>query len=387
MDKKITILYLIDTFISPPDSPSEGGAERQLYMLATSLNAYAFKSIVVQLIPYTPQFIALGKVGVAELLHLPTAKFYSAHGLKQIDKLVKIAKREKVDVIHTFFEKSEVMGWLTSRLAGVPVWITSWRDLGFKRKPIYRKIFGVAAKSCSKCVANCQAIKNELIRREKLTEKRIAVIYNGLDFARYAMPAINDTLRSELQVPNDVPIVGMIADMNFEIKGHRYFIEAARRVSDRIPNVEFILVGDGALRKRFERLAEDLGIEQKVHFLGKRGDIPRILSSLNVSVLCSTSEGFSNVILESMAAAKPVVATDVGGSPEIVIDGVTGYLVPPANSHELAKGIMEILKDEQKARKMGEAGRDEVKRRFSVERMVAEHEKLYDSLLAGKGRI
>lgn len=379
--KPITILYLIDTFISPPDKPSEGGAERQLYLLSSSLDPGLFKTIVVQLFPSRSPSMATGKMGAAEMLHFPTKKFYNLHGVHQILKLGILAKREKVDIIHTFFEKSDVMGWLTARLAGIPVWITSWRDLGFKRKVVYKKIFKLAAKNCSRCVANCYAIRNEVIQKEKLSDDKVEVIYNGLDFSRYLEPSDGNHIRSELGIEKNVPIVGMIADINFEIKGHQFFIEASKRVLKEVPNVEFLLVGDGSLRQRFENLAEELGIRQKIHFLGKRGDIPVILSSLNVSVLCSTSEGFSNVILESMAAGKPVVATNVGGSPEMVIDGITGYLVLPSNSDALAEAIITLIQNPNKAMTMGVEGKKLVQEKFTVEAMVKSYERLYKDLL------
>jgi len=379
-NKPITILYLIDTFISPPDKPSEGGAERQLYLLSTSLDPDLFKTIVVQLFPSSSPSIAIGKIGAAEMLHFPTKKFYNFQGVKQIAKLVKLAKREKVDIIHTFFEKSDVMGWLTARLAGIPVWITSWRDLGFKRKKIYKKIFKLTAKNCSMCVANCYAIKKEVIERENLPDEKIVVIHNGLDISQYAGPLNGNYLRTELHLKHDVPIVGMIADINFEIKGHRFFIEAAKRILAQAPNVEFILVGDGALRQQYEKLSEELGVRQKIHFLGKRGDIPVILSSIKVSVLCSTSEGFSNVILESMAAGKAVVATNIGGNPELVTDDVTGFLVPPADSKALANAIINLLHEPNKAVMMGAEGRKIVRERFTIEAMIKSYENLYQSL-------
>jgi glycosyltransferase involved in cell wall biosynthesis len=381
-DKPITIMYLIDTYISPPDKASEGGTERQLYLIASSLDPVFFKPIVVQLFPFVSPSMVTGKVGAAEMLHFPTRKFYNLHGLHQIIRLILFAKREKVDIIHTFFEKSEVMGWLTARFSGVPVWITSRRDLGFKRKEVYKKIFKLAARDCSRCVANCYAIRNEVIEQEMLPDEKVEVIYNGLDFSRYLKPSDGNYLRGKLGIDNNVPIVGMIADINFEIKGHRHFLEAARIIVKTVPRVKFLLIGDGELRKGYEKMTQELGIEKNVFFLGKRSDIPIILSNFTVSVLCSTSEGLSNVILESMAAGKPVVATSVGGSPEMVVNGITGYLVPPADSDALARAIIILLRDEKKAKAMGEAGRRVAEIKFAVEKMVKSYERLYSSLIS-----
>jgi glycosyltransferase involved in cell wall biosynthesis len=379
-DNRITILYLIDTYLPRPEQPAVGGTEKQLSLLASSLNPDIFRPIVVQLSSH-PSQKTTETIGNVKLIHLPTKKIYTLHGLNQIRKLVKLAKDEQVNIIHTFFEKSEVMGWLVKRLAGIPVWVTSRRDLGFKRKEIYNKIFRISSRDCSKCVANCNAVKDQTLKKERLPEEKVEVIYNGMDFSPYQKSYNGNAFRKEIGIDNPTLLVGMIANFNFEIKGHQFFMESAKSILERVPNTEFILVGDGALRKRFEKLSEELGIRQKIHFSGKRNDIPVILSNLNVSVLCSTNEGFSNVILESMAAGKAVVATNVGGSPEMVTDGVTGYLVPPADSNALAKAIIDLLKNPNKAEEMGKEGRKIVQEKFTTEAMTKQYEKLYEELI------
>ena len=133
-NKPITVLYLIDTYISVPGSPLRAGAEKQLYLLASSLNPEKFRPIIIQLSPDNSFQVASGNLEGLELFHFPTGKLYSLEGLRQINHLLSVTKNKKVDIVHTFFEKSEVMGWLAMRLSGIPVWITSRRDLGFKRK-------------------------------------------------------------------------------------------------------------------------------------------------------------------------------------------------------------------------------------------------------------
>jgi glycosyltransferase involved in cell wall biosynthesis len=380
MNKKITILYLIDTYLPRSDQPAVGGTEKQLSLLVSYLNPNVFRPIVVQLGPQSIENKA-ETIGNVKLFHFPTKKIYSLNGLNQIRKIVKIAKDQQVNIIHTFFEKSEVMGWLVKRLAGIPVWVTSRRDLGFKRKEIYNKIFRISSRDCDKCVANCVAVKEQTLKNEGLPEEKVEVIYNGMDISLYQESYNGDPFRKEIGIDNQTRLVGMIANFNFEIKGHQFFIEAAKTILEQVGNVEFILVGEGVLRQRFEKLSEELGVRQKVHFLGKRSDIPVILSSLDISVLCSTNEGFSNVILESMAAGKPVVATKVGGSPEMVTEGVTGYLVPPADSDALSDAIIKLLQEPNKAEEMGKEGRKIVHEKFTVEAMVKSYEKLYKELI------
>jgi glycosyltransferase involved in cell wall biosynthesis len=273
------------------------------------------------------------------------------------------------------------MGWILARLSGIPIWITSRRDLGFKRKKIYDTLFRFTAEDCKRCVANCQAVREQVIQRRNLPTQRVEVIYNGLEFSVYQKPSEHAPLRENLGVENGSPLIGMVANFNFKIKGHQYFLEAAKKVLEKMPNTEFLLVGDGPLRPQYEQMASELGVLRKVHFLGRRSDVPMIITNLDVSVLPSTSEGLSNVILESMAAGKPVIATNVGGNREIVQDGVTGYLVTPADSRALADRMLTLLQNPDRAKTFGLEGRKVVEEKFTVEAMVKKYEKLYMSLV------
>jgi glycosyltransferase involved in cell wall biosynthesis len=360
-----------------------GGAEKQLYLLASSLNPENFKSFVVQLSPDNSPAVTTGNVGDLELFHFSTPKFYNLAGIWQLGRLSMFAKRKKVDIIHTFFEKSEVMGWLTARFSRVPIWLTSRRDLGFKRKEIYKRIFRLAARDCKRCVANCYAVKRQIVQHERFSGEKIEVVYNGLDLSTFEKVSFNGKgIRKELRLKDHVPLVGMIANFNFEIKGHGFFIGAAKKVLEKVSDVEFLLIGDGYLQNRYQEMAQALGVRTKIHFLGKRNDIPAILSDLTISVLSSTSEGLSNVILESMAAGKPVIATNVGGSPEMVVNDITGYLVPPADSSAMAGAITALLQEPDKAKAMGAAGKRLVEEKFSLRAMVHSYENLYKSLIA-----
>ena len=374
-------MYLIDTHLSSPTAPSIGGAEKQLYLLTKSLNPALFKPVVVQLGPNDCLPQANVKIQTLELFHFPTRKIYNFEGIRQLLRLCRLLKEKKVDIIHTFFEKSEVMGWLASRLTGIPIWITSRRDLGFKRKKIYRKIFRVTSRDCSKCLANCVAVKAQVVQEEGLSAEKMEVIYNGLELAPYQNLKSNGTVRKELNIPEEMPVVGLVANFNFEIKGHRFFLEAAKLIVEEIPNVAFLLIGDGPLRSQFEHMGNELGINEHVRFLGKRNDVPLLIANMDISVLSSTSEGLSNVILESMAAGKPVVVTSVGGNSEIVVNGENGYLVPPADAPALAKAIIRLLKNPEEATRMGKRGRQMAQEKFTVEAMVKSYEQLYLELM------
>ena len=238
----------------------------------------------------------------------------------------------------------------------------------------------MTSKDCKKCIANCNAVREQAIQQENLPPEKIEVIYNGLDLSEYQQTLKTESLREELRVVNGTPLVGLIANFNFEIKGHIYFLGASKKILEKVPDAKFVLVGNGPLRPRYEEVARELNLNNNVYFLGKRADVPAIISNLDVSVLSSTSEGFSNVIMESMAAGKPVVATNVGGSREMVTDGVTGYLVPPADSESMANAIVDLLENPEKAVAMGSMGRKVVQEKFTIEAMAKGYERLYKFL-------
>jgi glycosyltransferase involved in cell wall biosynthesis len=207
---------------------------------------------------------------------------------------------------------------------------------------------------------------------------KIKIIYNGLELDDFtSQNADKGAIREALELDPDKKIVITVANL-IPYKGHIALLEAAAVVTNIRPDSLFLLVGeDRGIRRNLENLSRELGIMQNVLFLGQRDDIPRLLAASDISVLPSFEEGFSNVILESMAAGLPVVATRVGGNPEAVIDGETGWLAPLNNSTDLALKIIDLLDDPEKARIWGENGRRCVKEKFSAERMVAEFIKLY----------
>ncbi len=380
--KIITVLYFIDTFIAPPEHPYKSGAENQLYKLASSLDQNIYRPIVVQMSPSVSMAVSCGMLSGIELYHFPVKRIYSLNGLYQFCRLYLLVRSKKVDIIHTFFEKSELFGWLIAKFTGIPVWITSFRDMGFKRNKIFRQIFKFSIRDCKKCVAVCNAVKEQMVLQEDVSPEKIDVIYNGLDLPVPSRTFEDNYLKKEINIDAKTALVGMVANFHHEIKGHIYFLEAAEIVLQKTLNVEFCIIGDGHLRSKYEQMASDLKIEQKIHFLGKRGDVAEILSSLDISVLSSISEGLSNAILESMAAAKPVVATRVGGNPEIIIEGSTGYLVQSEDSEALAEAIIKLLQDPEKAVTMGETGQKLIREKFTIKLMVNNYERLYSSLLS-----
>jgi glycosyltransferase involved in cell wall biosynthesis len=216
--------------------------------------------------------------------------------------------------------------------------------------------------------------------------ENIAVIYNGLDSERVT-PGAKVGRREALDLfglphENGRRFITIVANMRHDVKDHPMFLRAARRVHRAVPEAAFVLAGEGERIDSLRALARESGLERDVFFTGRCERVAELLSVSDVCVLSSRAEGFSNAILEYMAAARPVVATDVGGAREAVIEGETGYLVPPGDDQTMAARIISLLNDPERAKKMGERGRTVAKRKFSCEAQLERTVNLYERLLA-----
>ena len=296
--------------------------------------------------------------------------------------LARDIRRSGTHIVHTYGFYANVFAIPAARLAGAPVVVASIRDtgelLGAAQKRVHRWVCRLAD-----CVlANAEGVRQWLIA-EGYPQHRIRVIRNGIHLERFRRPAETGGLRREFGIPPDAAVIGVIARLE-RVKAIDVFLRAAAAIGSRFPKVWFVIVGDGTERQRLEREARRLGFGNRLVFAGFRRDVPSALADLSISVLPSLSEGLSNTLLESMAAGVPVIATRVGGTPEIVEDGHTGLLVPPADPDTLARAMLLLLTRPELAAEFGAAGQERVARRFSVERMVHETEALYAKLLTRK---
>jgi glycosyltransferase involved in cell wall biosynthesis len=213
----------------------------------------------------------------------------------------------------------------------------------------------------------------------------ISLIYNGIDLARYAEPDVCCTLQSEYDIPAGAPIVGVVARLEPE-KGHPTLLDAWPRVLASMPDAHLLIVGEGSQRKALEAQAHSLGLAS-VTFTGRRDDVPAVTAALDVAVLPSYREAQGLSILEAMALGRPVVASAVGGIPEMIEHGRTGLLVPPRDPDALANALLRMLQDHPYADTLGKAGRDLVEERFCAELMVRAIETIYDEAVAEERRL
>jgi glycosyltransferase involved in cell wall biosynthesis len=235
-------------------------------------------------------------------------------------------------------------------------------------------------------LVNSEAIRDHLLAGGHVAPEKIVVIRNGLSAA--AERAVLDNgarskqraaLLRELNLDEGAKLIGLVARLQ-PVKGHRYFIEAARHIAAVEPKAHFLLVGDGALRREIEEQAARLGVGDRVHLLGARDDAALIAAGFDVAALASLSEGLPNAVMEAMVAGVPVVATAVGGTTELVIDGVTGFLAPPADAGALARRILDALRNPERSALMAAHGRRHLLSQFSMRRMVESVEQLYDEM-------
>jgi L-malate glycosyltransferase len=365
-----------------------GGTERQVVNIAKGLNPGRF-DLQFGCLHRVGEFLAECDAQSWSIAEYKTRSLYGYATLKKQMEFGRSLRRQGIQILHTYGFYPNVFAIPAACVAGVPVIIGSVRDTGDLWTPWQHRVQKVCLRLADHIVVNAEAIKRDLLRRG-YREDRLTVIPNGIDFERFQIPYTGEMLRRELNIPPGAPLVGVLSRL-MRIKGLEYFIQAAALIVARVPHVRFLIMGDTNInqdyREELQRLVIRLGMQERVVFTGFRLDVPELLAMLSVSVLPSLgSEGLSNALLESMAAGLPVVATRVGGSPEIVEDGVNGLLVPPADAEALAGAICRLLDDRTLANNLGQAGRRLVLSRYSLAQAVATTERLYRSLLHSRLR-
>jgi L-malate glycosyltransferase len=366
------------------ESFNMGGSEHQMVELARRINSSRYQVTVGCIRAEGPL------LGALQAAAIPVVEFRSTgmlkpKGIYQLFRLALFLRKNRFHVVQTYDLYSTLIGVPASRLARTPVVISSRRDLAswWWYTPRNRRILRHIQNLSSFVVGNSVAVRDFLVKEDGFDPAKIRVILNGIDADSYVRGREN---RGALfpSFNEEDKLIAVVANMNVPTKGHQDLVEAAKKVCALFPRVRFILIGDGCERSNIERKISDLGLQECFCFLGRRSDVPELLSCCDLSVLPSWAEGLPNAVIESLAAGLPVVATRVGGIPEIIEDGESGLLVPPHNPNCLAEAILRILNDPEFARLLGRAARDRVQRVFSFERLLRETANLYEEGLARK---
>lgn len=363
------ILFLIDYAFTT------GGAERFAVGLATHLPQDRFEPWLCATRSSDPEAAeTLAAAGVRHLILGRTAKW----DVHRFGGLIRILRRHRFDVLHAHMFGSNLWGSMIGSACGIPVVIAQEHSWSYEGNPLRAWIDGhVIGRLATRFVAVSQADGERMVSREGVRPEKIVVIPNGY----IPDSTTSDTdVRAELSLDRDVPVIAIAAVLRPE-KRIDLLLEAHALVRAAVPQAQLVIAGDGPCRPELAQQAQSLGIADSVHFLGRRDDVDSILRSANVGALSSDREGSPLLMFECMANDTPLVATAVGGVPDVIEDGRTGVLVPRRDPGALAEALIGILTDPQRAATIAAAARRRLDQ-FTIDATAERFAELYESLLA-----
>jgi glycosyltransferase involved in cell wall biosynthesis len=358
-----------------------GGTELQLVELLRLLRGTRWRSRLASLRPPEGLLAEVRALGIApEIVPLPGSLWSPAAPLA-IARLAWRLRRERVALLHCHDLYAILVGLPAARLAGTPV-IAARRDLGHHLGRVHRLALARALGLATAVLTNSEAVATSIVASEVVSRARIAVVPNCIDLDRFdarareaAAPLPEEAARAR--------VVLTVANLSYAAKGHDDLLEAAALARAAVPDLRFLVAGDGPREGELRRRARDLGLEGVVLFLGRRGDVPALLARADVVCHPARSEGMPNAVIEAMAAARPIVATTAGGTPELIRDGVHGLLVPPSSPRALAAALRVALSEPARMRRLGEAARRRVARELSPARLGERIDALYGAVAEG----
>jgi glycosyltransferase involved in cell wall biosynthesis len=380
-DGRLGVVALVDRLV-------HGGAERLAADIATRLDPERFASALCvsrwsdpghAASPEVPQRLrAAAEAAGVRFLGLERRGRWDLAAWRP---LVQLLRSGEVQVLHGHMFGSNVWSVLLGRLTGIPVVIAhehSWAFTGDRpRQLVDRHLIG---RGSDVVIACSQADRRCMIEVEGIAAERVVYVPNGI-VGRSPTPGRD--VRRELGIAADAPVIGSVGALRAE-KRFDVLLLAAAQLSTRRPGLHVVIAGAGAQRGALEALAGELGLGRSAMLLGARDDVPDLLAAVDVAVTCSDFEGSPLSVLEYMEAGLPVVATRVGGLPELIDDGVQGLLVPRRDPAALAQALDVLLGDAGRRRAMGEAGRQRRREQFDFGVMVTRLEDLYERLYAGR---
>ena len=353
------------------DMLAHGGTEKQLLILIDHLDRDQFNPHLVTLWPSPAIFDSLD----IPKLELGLGRFRQMGTLLKLHQLYQYIREHDIHLVQTFFQDSFFLGALLKPFCKFKL-IGGFRDLGFWRTRTANLKMRLSYPFFDGFIANSQAVREHFISADGLNPNKIAVVYNGSSFSE----------DQNCSVGEGCPLVGIVSNFNRDVKRVDDFIRAAALVREQLPETTFMVVGGGNFsgghdyrQAALMELSQRLGLGDSIRFTGTVPDPIALIRSFSIGVITSATEGFCNAIIEYMAQGIPVVATATGGNSEQVIEGETGFLSPVGNTVQLAERIIHLLRNPQLRLRMGQAGYDRVCKEFSIERMVAEHERYYKS--------
>jgi glycosyltransferase involved in cell wall biosynthesis len=369
---KQSVLQLIGSFHT-------GGSERQAVQLAKLLTEDGrFRVFVACLNPEGALRAEAERFYDSEIAAFPLTSFYDRNFLHQIRRFRRFLKENQIRLVHSHDFYTNVFGTFAAKTARV----ASKRETGGLRSASQQIIEKQTFRRAARIIANSEAVKNYLIAAGVSGDK-ISVVYNGLDLSKFKTEFDRREILRDFGLP-DKKLVTIVANLRHAVKNQEMFLRAAQKIREKRENAAFVLAGEGERTAELKKLAGELKIEQDVFFIGRAERVAELLAVSEVCVLASRAEGFSNAILEYLAASRPVVATSVGGAAEVVFDGENGFLVESDDDRKMAEKILFLLENPETAKKYGARGREIVEARFSVEAQLENTIAVYNQVLSGK---
>lgn len=362
---KTRVVYIVDNL-------KTGGAQTQLSRLVEGLSGRNFEISVICLGDSNPKLV--DQIGESRVTFLPMKCIWTLRFWISFNRMVRVLRKLKPDVVHAYLNTSNVFGAWAARKAGVSYIVTSRRDMGHFRSGRIAAMEKWSNRFCNKVVCVSNAVKDKTVKEEHLPLEKAVVLYGGVD---------TEIFKGESAKKEEGPLtVGMVATMDRVMKGHLDFLKTAKLLFDQNKNVRFVLVGDGGLRQELEEFVRLGKMEKMVEFKGPSNDVRQELAGMDIFVLPSHSEGFSNAVLEAMSMEVPVLANALEGNLEIIDDGGNGMLVDPRDVRQMADRIAKYTDHKSDLRLMGQKARQKILGNFTIEHMVNRYESFYRQLTA-----
>jgi glycosyltransferase involved in cell wall biosynthesis len=358
------------------DVTGRGGAEKALVDLALRLDRSRYNVSVCATRSagnYQPMLEAAG----VQTFVLDRRSRWETHKLIGLARLM---RKQRIHILHTHLFGSNTWGRILGKLAGVPVIIAHehWSSKSQREVWVDKLLYRLS----DRILVPSEASKRMVMEVEGIPNRHLHVIYNGIDRAQFAPRNDRAETRNELGIPDSTQVIGTVGRLSAEKGGVDLLIKVVARLRNDHAQVRLLIIGDGPLREGLEEVAAQLG--EDVIFTGTRTDVARLLNAMDFFVLPSLHEAFPIAILEAMAVRLPVVATRVGGVPEVIQDGTTGLLVPPSDEHALQQALRRLLTEPQLTGMLAQAGQKRVYEHFTIDRMVQNVEHLYEKLAQRK---
>lgn len=300
--------------------------------------------------------------------------------------MISLIRRESPQIVHTHLFKSDFHGRLAARIAGTPVVVSTLHSVDrWAQERSLGRSYGWTARFADRLIAVSEDVRRFHVAQTGVSEEKLVIIENGVDIGRFAgLESAGRAIRKELGFDHTALVFGIVGRLT-PPKDHSTFLKAAELILQKAPQARFLIVGDGPLRKDLALQAQKIGLGEALIFTGLRKDIPAVLAALDVLVFSSLWEGLPVALLEGMSAARPVVATAVGGIPEVVVPDKSAFLVPPGDADALAQACLRLASDSATRRSMGQAGLERVVARYSLDVMIDRTAVLYAKLLQERG--